>query len=208
MKAREISRLALLAAATFVMAVLLSASVAPPAIPPASLPLVLAVDPAKSKIHWTLGARAHTVHGTFNLQQGTLQIDPASGKASGEIVAFATSGDSGNSGRDEKMHQEVLESGKFAEIIFKPDRVEGTVNREGKSSVQLHGILTLHGADHEMEIPAEAEINADHWTGSAKFSVPYVQWGLRNPGNFFLRVSKSVDVELELSGTVQSPPAS
>src|SRR5260370_40002802 len=61
---------------------------------------VLRIDPAQSKVRWILGTTLHTVHGTFAFKNGTLHLDPASGKASGEIVVYATSGDSGNDSRD------------------------------------------------------------------------------------------------------------
>src|SRR5712671_2885337 len=58
--------------------------------------IVLGIDPTQSKVRWTLGTTLHTVHGTFAFKNGTLQLDLASGKASGEIAVYATSGDSGN----------------------------------------------------------------------------------------------------------------
>jgi hypothetical protein len=76
----------------------------------ASGTLVFAVDPAQSTVHWTLGSSLHTVHGTFALKRGSFRVDPATSKAGGEIVVDATSGKSGNDGRDRKMHKDVLES--------------------------------------------------------------------------------------------------
>jgi polyisoprenoid-binding protein YceI len=165
--------------------------------------LALVLDPAQSKVHWTLGATAHTVHGTFNVKSGTLRLDPSTGKASGEIVALATSGESGDDSRDKKMHTEVLESDRFPDIVFRPDRVDGKVSPSGHNSVQLHGTLNLHGADHELTVAAEADFTADRWKGTASFTIPYVEWGLKNPSNFFLRVDRSVNIELEMTGTVQ-----
>src|ERR1700740_2150157 len=92
--------------------------------PPAS-EIVLGLDPAQSKVHWTLGTTVHTVHGTFAFKSGTLHVDPATGTAGGEIAVNATSADSGNDSRDKKMHKDVLESGKYPDVIFRPDRVEG-----------------------------------------------------------------------------------
>ena len=88
---------------------------------------VLSVDPAHSAVHWTLDSSVHTVHGTFRVKRGTVSFDSATGKASGEIVVDAASGESGNDSRDSKMHNEVLESSKYADVIFRPERVEGTV---------------------------------------------------------------------------------
>jgi len=169
--------------------------------------LVVSVDPSQSAIHWTLGSSLHTVHGTFALKRGSLQIDPATGKASGEIIADATSGKSGNDGRDRKMHKEVLESGRFGEVIFRPDSISGKLAPQGESTVQMHGILVLRGGEHELTVPVQANIAEDRWTGSAKFSVPFIDWGLKNPSTWLLKVEHSVMIDLELKGAVQAPAA-
>ena len=171
---------------------------------PAANSFVFVVDAAQSGVHWTLGSSLHTVHGTFEVKRGSLQVDPATGKASGEVVVDATSGKSGNDGRDKKMHKEVLESGRFGEITFRPDNITGKLGPQGDSTVQIHGTFVLLGSEHELTVPAQANLSGDRWTGSAKFSVPFIEWGLKNPGNWLLKVDHSVNVELELKGTVQT----
>ena len=161
-------------------------------------------DPAQSKVHWTLGSSLHTVHGTFSLKRGAVRFDPATGKASGEIVADAASGESGNESRDKKMHREVLESGRYNEVIFRPDRIDGRVLPQGSSTVEVHGRFVLHGSDHELTVPVLAQLTGDHWKGSARFNVPFIEWGLRNPSNFFLRVNRAVDIELEMGGSLEN----
>jgi polyisoprenoid-binding protein YceI len=192
-----------------VSALALVAIVVLSAMPPHATPeisareIFLGVDPRRSKIQWTLGTTLHTVHGTFALKRGTLRLDPTSGKASGEIVADAKSGESGNDSRDKKMHKDVLESERYPEVIFRPDRFEGKIDPQGRSTVQVHGVFVLHGAEHELTAPVQAELSADHWAGSAKIRVPFVQWGLKNPSNFLLRVDHDVEVELELKGNLE-----
>ncbi|MFZ0761133.1 MAG: YceI family protein [Candidatus Sulfotelmatobacter sp.] len=165
------------------------------------------LDPEHTTIDFTLANVLHTVHGTFRLQQGALQFDPASGKITGEIVVDAGSGESGIGMRDRKMHREVLESERYPEILFRPDRIDGTVSLSlpGKSSVRVHGIFTIHGSDHELTVPADLSVSADHWTATLHFAVPYVNWGMKNPSTLFLRVSESVDIDLTASGTVTAP---
>src|SRR5713226_7092569 len=175
--------------------------------PPAS-EIVLRLDPAQSMVHWTLGSTVHTVHGSFSFKKGTLQLDTSTGKASGEIIVDATSGNSGNDSRDKKMHKEVLESARYAEVIFRPDRVEGNITPQGTSAVQVHGILVVHGSEHELTVPVQAELAANHWTGNGKFSVPFIDWDLKNPSNFFLKVNHAVEIELEMKGNLQNPAAS
>ena len=54
------------------------------------------LNPAQTKIAWTLGGTMHDVHGTFTLKSGAVKFDPRSGDASGGIIVDATSGESGN----------------------------------------------------------------------------------------------------------------
>lgn len=169
--------------------------------------IILGIDPSQSKVHWMLGSTVHTVHGSFAFKKGTVQLDTSTGKASGEIVVDAASGNSGNDGRDKKMHKEVLESGRYAEVIFRPDRVQGEITPQGIFTVQVHGIFVLHGSEHELTVPVQAEFAGDHWTGSAKFNVPFIDWGLKNPSNFFLKVNHAVEIDLELKGSLRNPAA-
>ena len=164
--------------------------------------LVLQCDPAQTGADFTLGDALHTVKGSFALKQGEIRFDPASGKIGGEIVFDATSGHSGNRGRDRKMHKDVLESASFSEIGFRPDRVDGAVAANGTSSVQVHGMFRIHGAEHEITVPAEVNLSADHWTVTTHFPVPYVKWGMKNPSVLFLRVGDTVDVAFHAAGSV------
>ncbi len=163
------------------------------------------LDPQRTTVTFTLGDALHTVRGNFRLKQGSLSLDPASGKLTGEIVVDAKSGESGSGMRDRKMHREVLESERYPEIAFHPDRVEGTVLLLGKSSVEVRGTFKIHGSDHELTVPAEVEMFPDHWTATLHFAVPYAKWGMKNPSNLFLKVGESVDIDLTTAGTVTRP---
>ena len=164
---------------------------------------VFQLDPQHTSVKFTLADVLHTVRGSFHLKQGSVRLDPATGKLTGEIAVDAKSGESGNGMRDRKMHREVLESDRYPEIVFRPDRVEGTIAPQGKSSLQLHGIFAIHGADHEMTVPAEIEMFPDHWNASLHFAIPYAKWGMKNPSTFFLRVSEAVDIDVTAAGSLE-----
>ncbi len=161
----------------------------------------LQLDPQQTSVKFTLADVLHSVRGAFKLKQGALQLDP-SGNLSGAIVVDAKSGDSGNGIRDRKMHREVLESERYPEISFRPDRVEGSVAPSGRSSVMVHGMFNIHGVDREISVPAQVEINADHWTATVHFTIPYQRWGMKNPSTLFLRVSDTVEIDLITAGSV------
>lgn len=157
-------------------------------------------DPAATKVEWTLGDVLHTVHGTFKLKRGDLRFDPANGKASGELVVDATSGESGSGARDGRMHKNVLESMKFPEIAFVPDRILGTVNLQGDSDVQVHGSFTIHGMSHELTLPAKTHIDQQKLIATIGFQVPYVKWGMKDPSNFLLHVNNFVQIDIHATG--------
>jgi polyisoprenoid-binding protein YceI len=169
--------------------------------------VTLNLDPARTQITFTLGATFHTVEGSFKLKSGEIQFNPASGEASGNVVVDATSGDSGNSSRDQKMHKSVLESQNYPEIIFVPERVQGPVSLSGESHVQILGLVKLHGSQHEITIPADIQITGAQLTANLHFAIPYVEWGLKNPSTFVLRVEKNVDVAIRAAGSLSFLPA-
>jgi polyisoprenoid-binding protein YceI len=156
--------------------------------------------PARTTLEFTLGASFHTVHGAFNLRHGSVHFDPDTGALSGEIIVDAASGHSGNDGRDRKMHREILESARYPDIVFRPDRLEGKVETQGVSAVRVHGRFDLHGAEHEITIPVQVEMAADHWSVTSQFSIPYVEWGLKNPRTLILHVNPSVSIAVHASG--------
>ena len=160
------------------------------------------LDPSQTSVKFTLADVLHTVHGSFKLKRGALQFDPGSGKITGEIVVDAASGDTGNGMRDRKMNKEVLESARYSEIAFRPDRIDGAVASPGTSSVTVHGIFNIHGTDREISVPAQVDTSADHWTAIVHFTIPYEKWGMKNPSTLFLKVSDSVQIDLTAAGSV------
>jgi polyisoprenoid-binding protein YceI len=157
--------------------------------------LVLNLDATNTTVHFTLPGTLHTVHGVFKLKHGNVRYDPATGKIAGVVVVDATSGNSGDGSRDKRMHKDILQSPQYPEIVFTPDRVDGAVAPQGTSQVQVHGIFTIHGAGHEITIPVEVHTASGHTTATARFSIPYVKWGMKNPSTLFLRVSEKVELE-------------
>src|SRR5579862_4767298 len=87
---------------------------------------VLELNPAQTHIEFTLTDVLHTVHGSFQLKRGTVRYDLKAGKCAGEIVIDAQSGNSGSEARDKRMHKNILESGKYPEIVFTPDRADAS----------------------------------------------------------------------------------
>jgi polyisoprenoid-binding protein YceI len=165
-------------------------------------PVEIEFNPSKCTVRFTLGALLHTVHGSFRVQSGRVRFDPDSGQASGQIAVAVRSGETGESGRDRQMHDSVLESDRFPDAIFSLDHVKGKVPLSGESEIELHGSLRIHGGEHAMTIPVRVKVQNDLVMATAKFALPYVAWGMKDPSNLLLRVDKTVDVEVVLTGMI------
>jgi len=163
----------------------------------------LSLDPNRSEVHFTLNDTLHTVRGTFRIQQGEVTFDPATGNANGSILVDALSGQSGNSIRDRRMAKEELKATEFKAVAFAPTRFTGTFHPEGDSTLQVHGVFTLIGVAHEIDVPMIVQVSGDKIHAIGSFAVPYVQWGLKDPSSFMIKVNKEVHVDLDLSGTLR-----
>jgi polyisoprenoid-binding protein YceI len=190
------------------IAVFLSATAAPPNLQGSAIAaneVKLEVDPAQSKVHYTVDSTLHTVHGTFELKKGSeVHFNPDTGEVGGEIAVDATSGESGNSSRDTRMHKEILQTQKYPDAIFRPKQIEGKVTREGASDVKLHGVVLVHGSEHEVDASVHSEITGSQWKGTANFEIPYVAWGIKDPSNWLLKVKPVVEIELDMAGVATS----
>jgi polyisoprenoid-binding protein YceI len=164
--------------------------------------MLLKFDPAQAHVEFTVESTLHTVHGTFKLKRGSIRYDPATGNASGELVVDATSGESGNGSRDGRMHKSILESPKYPDIVFRPQHVDGKIASQGSSQIQVHGVFEIHGASHEITVPAQVQISGDRMTADLTFPVPYLKWGLKNPSTLFLRVDDKVDIRVQAAAAI------
>lgn len=174
------------------------------ALPVAAAETAVELDPARTAVTFTLHDVLHTVHGSFKLKRGSMTFDPATGKAAGEMVVDVTSGASGGDTRDRRMQKEILESARYPDAIFTPDRVSGQLNPQGESQIDAHGMFQIHGSSHEVTLHFRVQTKGDELSASTSFTIPYVMWGFKNPSNFLLKVSDKVDVNVEAVGRVKS----
>jgi len=162
------------------------------------------VNPDTSKVAFALGGNTHHVDGTFHVQSGSIDFDRGAQTISGSIVVAAGSGNSGDQGRDKKMNSDVLDVAHFAEVSFVPKSFQGIIAASGDSSIQVIGVFTLHGTPHDLTVPMQIHIDGSALTAKTHFTIPYVQWGLKDPSIFILKVAKVVDIDLTLDGRLSS----
>jgi polyisoprenoid-binding protein YceI len=158
------------------------------------------LDPAATKVDFTFGATLHTVDGFMRAKEGMVRIDPDTHEASGRFVLDATSADTGVSRRDRKMHEKILESQRYPDIVFEPQRFSGQLNPVGRSQLELHGMLEMHGTKRPMDMTVVATSDGTQVKGSGMMIVPYLEWGLKDPSFFLLRVEKEVRVTIHAVG--------
>jgi len=162
------------------------------------------VNPDASKVAFSLTGTGHAVYGTFHVQSGSIEFDPGATDISGSVVVAAGSGDSGDKGRDKNMKTQVLDVTHFAEVSFVPKSYQGALAATGDSSIQVTGTFTLHGTPHELTVPMQIHIEGANLTAKTHFIVPYVQWGLKDPSVFILKVAKEVGIDLTLVGSLSA----
>ena len=194
---RRISRVAI---AGFLLSALALASPVPAA------ERVVKLDPKTSEVSFTLDATMHVVHGTLRVTGGEVRFDPDTGAASGEVKVDARSAETDNARRDKKMHETILESERYPEMVFRLLRIEGRVETTGRSEVKLVGTMSLHGGDHPMTLPASVTADSGTFTADVRFDVPYVDWGMEDPSFLVLRVAKTVAVTVHAVGRIEPAP--
>jgi polyisoprenoid-binding protein YceI len=162
------------------------------------------VNPDSSQVAFALGGSGHHVNGTFHVQSGSIDFDRAAQKISGSVVVAAGSGNSGEPSRDKKMNSDILDVAHYAEVSFVPKSYQGTIAASGDSSIQVTGVFTLHGTPHDLTVPMQIHIDGTSLMAKTHFTVPYVQWGLKDPSIFILKVAKEVDIDLNLAGRLSA----
>ena len=163
----------------------------------------LRFDAAATTIHFRVKARAHQVLGNMPLVSAELRFDPETGAASGEIVMDPSRATTGVQMRDRTMRDEVFEVAQFPQIVFRPERVVGEVPAEGEGRVQLEGTLVIRGDEHPLTLAVALKADAGGILASTTFVIPYVEWGMKNPGNQLLRVADTVEVKIDAAGVLE-----
>ncbi len=164
--------------------------------------MTLELDPANTKVEFTLPDVLHTVHGTFAMKSGLIHFNPSNGSAAGFVLVDVKSGQSGNSTRDRKMHKEILQSEQYPDATFTPTKMSGPFSPQGSSEIQVDGTFRIHGRDHPITLVIPLQISGSSANFKTQLVIPYVQWGMKNPSTFVLRVSDKVDLEIVASGRV------
>jgi polyisoprenoid-binding protein YceI len=169
-------------------------------------PFRLVLDPTATEISFTLGARLHTVRGSFALVTGELGFDPETGAASGEIRVDAKSGDTGIDRRDRVMHEEVLDSGRHPLLVLRPERIIESKRDGDALAGRLFARFEVRGVSHPLSLDFEGKRAGERASLRVRFDVPWVAWGLPDPSNAILSVDDVLSVEVAAAGLLSPVP--
>jgi polyisoprenoid-binding protein YceI len=162
-------------------------------------------DPASTQIRFKVGSLLRDVRGTFQFKGGALAVDPDSTLAQGELLVDATTGRTGNAARDKELQEDVLESKRYPSIFFHAEHLRGQVPKtDGSSDVIAEGMLNIHGADHPLQMKVHLVRVGNALSATAHFTVPYVEWGMKNPRGSFLHLGKTVQVDVSAKGNTRT----
>ncbi|HEY4010651.1 MAG TPA: YceI family protein [Acidobacteriaceae bacterium] len=161
-----------------------------------------AINPDASEVKMTLNTTHEVVNGTFHIQSGSIEFDSSNPGMAGSVVVLAGSGKTGNDSRDKKMNKDILKVDQYTTVSFAPKTYTGAIAARGDSTIQVSGVFTLLGDPHNLTIPMQIHIDGSKATAKAKFIVPYVQWGLKNPSFMFWKAENDVAIDLNLVGQI------
>ena len=100
------------------------------------------------------------------------------------------------------MKTSVLEVQKYPEIIFTARHAIGRLEKNGQFQAKLEGVLAIHGARHEIATEVQGQLVGNTLTAACHLSVPYVEWGMKDPSLYFLTVAKQVEIDIATEGPV------
>jgi hypothetical protein len=163
-----------------------------------------AVNPDASEVKMKLNTTHEVVNGTFHIQSGSIEFDRNASKMSGSVAVLACSGKTGNNSRDKKMNKDILEVDRYTTVSFAAKTYTGAITSPGDSDIQVSGVFTLLGNPHDLTIPMQIHMDGLKATARARFVVPYVQWGLKNPSFMFWKAENDVSIDLNLVGQVSN----
>jgi polyisoprenoid-binding protein YceI len=91
---------------------------------------------------------------------------------------------------------------KYPQITFTARHCDVQMEPDGAFHARLQGVMTVHGADHEMILDAEGHLSGGDIVATSHLSIPYVEWGMKDPSLLLLTVEKNVDIDVATTGRI------
>lgn len=109
-------------------------------------------------------------------------IDQSSLRMVFHAASLIVTDDISEKDRDEinrRMHDEVLESGSYPEIVYECSRVSASKTGEGQHWVALNGDLTLHGVTRNQPVSVRVSVNGNTLRATGDSSVRQSDYEIR-----------------------------
>ncbi len=163
------------------------------------------LTPADGVIGFKLDSTLHMVHG--NAKQFTVKVNVPDAGTQGGMTALVTIPvkglDTDNKNRDEKMHNVSFEAGKYPDITFEMNVVDGLPpmpSSEDSFSVTIKGKLTIHGVTHDTAIPVTVKRTPKGALVTGSVPVAFIKdYNIPDPSVFVFRVEKTAEVIFSLT---------
>ncbi len=101
----------------------------------------------------------------------------------------------------EHFNENYMESGKYPKAKFKgsiSDQSKVDFNKDGTYEVTLKGIMTIHGVDQELSVPAVFEIENGQIRGTASFAVAVADYKIEVPAVVNENIAEQVQISVEM----------
>jgi polyisoprenoid-binding protein YceI len=99
-----------------------------------------------------------------------------------------------------EMKQNVLETSKHPQIVFKSTKVSASPGKEGQYQVQMEGDLNLHGVSQKITVPATVTLNETKLHATGEFKLDREDFGIEteSAGGGTVKVAKEIKVSFDI----------
>lgn len=161
--------------------------------------LALPLDPAASRLTFTIHRPGESIEGTAGKFQGEVHLDPSDLSKGGSVVlrVEAVSLETGNRIRDGKMRKSHLEVERFPEIVFRSTSVQVAADKAGGAAARkalVEGTLALHGAERSLLVPVAIRYDNGLFTAEGSVTLTYSDYGIPIPRFLWLVMDDAIDV--------------
>ena len=101
------------------------------------------------------------------------------------------------------MHEEVLESAKYPEAVFRSTSLTGIVKRpDGEVRFELKGDLTLHGQTRSIVIPVVVRRGPGQLKATGRYVLKQTEFGIRpySTAGGAIKVKNDVVIDFQITG--------
>ena len=104
-----------------------------------------------------------------------------------------------------KMHEEVLESGSFPQIVYECSSVSANKMGEGQYRLALNGELTLHGVARSQTVAARVALNGGSLRATGEISIRQSNYAIRPVSAVAgtIRLKDEVKLSFDISARAQ-----